>query len=90
VGGPASPPGPPFFAAAGRPRPEDIRMAFKTNYNQQRGDRDRAKRQKQQEKLRKREEDTARRKAARGEGPPPPDAGPEAADPAAPAKPEVV
>jgi hypothetical protein len=43
-------------------------MAFRTNYSQQRGDRDRAKRQKQQDKLKKREDDAARRKAARGEG----------------------
>jgi hypothetical protein len=48
-------------------------MAFRTNYNQQRGDRERAKRAKQQEKLKKREEDTARRKAGREE--PSPDVG---------------
>ena len=42
-------------------------MPFKPNYNQQRGERDRAKKQKQQEKLRKREEEAAKRKAARGE-----------------------
>ena len=45
-------------------------MPFKPNYNQQRSERDRAKRQKQQEKLKKREDDTARRKAERGEAPP--------------------
>jgi len=43
-------------------------MAFRTNYSQQRGDRDRAKRQKQQDKLKKREDDAARRRASRGEG----------------------
>jgi hypothetical protein len=42
-------------------------MAFKVNYQQQRGDRERAKQKKQQEKLRKREEDAARRKAARAQ-----------------------
>jgi hypothetical protein len=42
-------------------------MAFKPNYQQQRGDRNRAKEQKKQEKLRRREEDAARRKAERGE-----------------------
>ena len=45
-------------------------MAFRPNYNQARGDRDRAKQQKKQEKLRRREEDAAKRKAERGEGPP--------------------
>jgi hypothetical protein len=45
-------------------------MAFKPNYQQQRGDRTRAKEQKKQEKLRRREEDAARRKAERGEGDP--------------------
>ena len=38
-------------------------MAFRPNYRQARGERDRAKRQKKQEKLRKREEDAAARKA---------------------------
>ena len=47
-------------------------MPFKPNYNQQRSDRDRAKRQKQQEKLKKREDDAARRKAERGEPEPAP------------------
>jgi hypothetical protein len=42
-------------------------MAFKPNYQQQRGDRNRAKEQKKQEKLRRREEDAAKRKAERGE-----------------------
>ena len=42
-------------------------MAFKPNYNQQRSERDRAKRQKQQDKLKKREDETARRKAERDE-----------------------
>ena len=37
-------------------------MAFRPNYRQARGERDRAKEQKKQEKLRKREEDAARRK----------------------------
>jgi hypothetical protein len=40
-------------------------MPFKPNYNQQRADRDRAKKQKQQEKLKKREDDAARRKSLR-------------------------
>jgi hypothetical protein len=39
-------------------------MAFKPNYQQQRGDRNRAKEAKKQEKLRIREEETARRRAA--------------------------
>ena len=43
-------------------------MAFRPNYQQQRGERNRAKDQKKQEKLRRREEDAARRKAERGEG----------------------
>ena len=55
-------------------------MAFRTNYSQQRGDRDRAKRQKQQDKMKKREDDAARRRTARGEG----GAGPAAADEGAP------
>ncbi len=37
------------------------------NYNQARGDRNRAKEQKKQERLRRREEDALRRKAARSE-----------------------
>jgi len=45
-------------------------MAFRPNYQQQRGDRDRAKEQKKQEKLRKREEDALRRRAERGEADP--------------------
>jgi len=44
-------------------------MAFKPNYQQQRGDRNRAKEQKKQEKLRRREEESARRKAGRDEAP---------------------
>ena len=44
-------------------------MAFRPNYNQARGDRDRAKQQKKQEKLRRRDEDAAQRKAERGEVP---------------------
>lgn len=44
-------------------------MAFRPNYNQARGDRDRAKQQKKQEKLRRREEDAAQRKIDRGEAP---------------------
>lgn len=51
-------------------------MAFRPNYQQQRGDRDRAKEQKKQDKLRKREEDAARRRAERGEGEPPRDDNP--------------
>ena len=54
-------------------------MAFRPNYQQQRGDRNRAKDQKKQEKLQRREEDAARRRAERGEGEPQP-----AVDPAAP------
>jgi len=46
-------------------------MAFKPNYQQQRGDRARAKEQKKQEKLRRKEEDAAKRKAERGETDPP-------------------
>ena len=57
-------------------------MAFRPNYKQARGDRDRAKEQKKQEKLRRREEDAAQRKAERGEGDPPAE---DDADPARPA-----
>jgi hypothetical protein len=39
-------------------------MVFKTNYNQQRMERDRAKKAKKEEKLRERQEEAARRKAA--------------------------
>jgi hypothetical protein len=46
------------------------------NYNQARGDRNRAKEQKKQERLRRREEDALRRKATRSEP----------TEPAAPAK----
>jgi hypothetical protein len=45
-------------------------MAFKPNYNQQRAERDRAKRKNQQEKLRIQQERTAQRKAERGESTP--------------------
>jgi len=45
-------------------------MAFRPNYNQQRGDRDRAKAQKKQEKLQQREEAAAKRRAEREEAPP--------------------
>ena len=48
-------------------------MAFQPNYNQQRGQRNRAKESKKQEKLQKREEEAAKRKAAR-------DAQPESGD----------
>ena len=40
-------------------------MAFKPNYNQQRSERDRAKREKQAEKLVRQQERTAQRKAER-------------------------
>jgi hypothetical protein len=40
-------------------------MPMKPNYNQQRSERDRARKKKQQEKLQKREEDAARRRAER-------------------------
>jgi hypothetical protein len=46
-------------------------MPFKPNYNQQRSERDRAKRQKQEEKQKKRDEDAARRKTQRDESEPP-------------------
>ena len=52
-------------------------MAFKPNYQQARGDRNRAKEQKKQEKLRRREEDAAKRKAERGEVDQPADGLPE-------------
>ena len=45
-------------------------MAFKPNYNQQRAERDRAKRKNQEEKLRLQQERTAQRKAERGESAP--------------------
>lgn len=44
-------------------------MAFKPNYNQQRAERDRAKKTKKEEKLRQRQEETAQRKAAQGDSP---------------------
>jgi len=56
-------------------------MAFKTNYGQQRSERERAKRQKQQEKLKKREDDAARRKLERGEAPLPNGSDPDAEKP---------
>jgi hypothetical protein len=40
-------------------------MAFRVNYNQQRGDRDRAKEQKKKERLERREEEARKRKAER-------------------------
>jgi hypothetical protein len=48
-------------------------MAFKPNYNQQRAERDRAKRAKREEKLRQQAERTAQRKGEGAEGE---DAGP--------------
>lgn len=51
-------------------------MAMRPNYNQQRGDRDRAKQQKKNEKLRKREEDAVRRKSDRDPSAPPEPAAP--------------
>ena len=61
-------------------------MAFKPNYQQQRGDRNRAKEQKKQERLRRRTEDAEKRKAEReglispgGEAPAPPSDTPESA-----------
>ena len=59
-------------------------MAFRPNYQQQRGDRNRAKEQKKKERLERREEDAQRRKAER-EGL----LGPGNAAPAADAPPEV-
>jgi hypothetical protein len=44
-------------------------MAFRPNYNQQRGDRNRAKEQKKQEKLQRRDEAAAKRRAEREEAP---------------------
>jgi hypothetical protein len=58
-------------------------MAFKPNYNQQRAERDRAKRAKREEKLRQQAERTAQRK---GEGVEGEDAGP-ATEPPAESKP---
>jgi hypothetical protein len=55
-------------------------MAFKPNYNQQRAERDRAKRAKREEKLRLQAERTAQRRV--GEGPEGEDAGPAAEPPA--------
>jgi hypothetical protein len=43
-------------------------MAFKPNYNQQRAERDRAKRAKKEEKLKLQQERTAQRKASEAEG----------------------
>ncbi len=40
------------------------------NYNQQRGDRNRAKEEKKQERLRRRDEEAAKRRAAHAEGTP--------------------
>ncbi len=45
-------------------------MAFRPNYNQQRGDRDRAKEQKKKERLARREEDARKRKAGEPDGAP--------------------
>ena len=44
-------------------------MAFKPNYQQQRGDRNRAKEEKKKERLARRAEDAERRKAERGGAP---------------------
>ena len=56
-------------------------MAFKPNYQQQRGDRNRAKEQKKKERLERREEDARKRKAERdGLLGPGETAGPDAAD----------
>jgi hypothetical protein len=46
-------------------------MAFKPNYNQQRAERDRAKRAKKEEKLKLQQERTAQRKAELEGGSPP-------------------
>jgi len=46
-------------------------MAFKPNYRQQRGERDRTKERRKQEKLQRREEESARRKAERDKQAPP-------------------
>ncbi len=43
-------------------------MAFRPNYNQQRGDRDRAKEQKKKERRERREEDARKRKAEQPDG----------------------
>jgi len=43
-------------------------MAFKPDYNQQRAERDRAKRAKKEEKLKLQQERTAQRKAAEADG----------------------
>lgn len=51
-------------------------MAFRPNYNQQRGDRDRAKAQKKQERLQRRDEAAAKRRAERDEGSSPADGEP--------------
>lgn len=56
-------------------------MAFRPNYNQQRGDRDRVKEQKKKERLERREEDARKRKAGQ------PDGAARAPEPAAPAAP---
>lgn len=42
-------------------------MAFKPNYQQQRGERNRVKEQKKREKLQRRADDAAKRRAERGE-----------------------
>jgi len=56
-------------------------MAFRVNYDQQRGDRSRAKEQKKRERLARREEDAEKRKAERdGMLSGPGAAGPEASD----------
>ena len=44
-------------------------MAFRPNYNQQRSERDRVKRERQAEKLREQQERTAQRKAVRDGAP---------------------
>lgn len=55
-------------------------MAFKPNYHQQRGDRNRAKSQKQREKLERRDEAAAKRRAERDHPPPAQTEMPEAVD----------
>ncbi len=57
-------------------------MAFRPNYNQQRGDRNRAKEQKKKERLDRREEDARKRKAEQDELLRGPSSGPEAPQPA--------
>jgi hypothetical protein len=60
------------------PPDKEMPMAFRPNYSQQRGDRDRAKEQKKKERLERREEEAKKRKAERDDLIQPPASAPDA------------